>query len=150
MPSSRRQTFENTLSGAQPPPLLPPLKGDPTPGPPLPATLEEFRDNEGKRARETRLRALWKALPAKTTRSRKPTASRHDASPEAQKMREIYDHELLSRMGRPNGDPKPVDWNEFLKYSNEKETELWRVFHHELDLVSTPPSIYTALCTRVP
>ncbi len=141
MPPSRRQTFENTLSGAQPPPLLPPLKGDPRPNLPLPPTLENFRNSEGKQAREVRLRALWRALPANTTcnNTTKHTTSKHDASPEAeraQKMREIYEHELLSRMGRPKGDTKPVDWAEFLKYANEKEAELWRIFHHELDLVS--------------
>lgn len=78
-------------------------------------------------------------MPANTTYHSKPRPSKHDASPEeerAQKMREIYEHELLSRMGRPRGDPKPVDWAEFLKYANEKEAELWRIFHHELDLVS--------------
>ena len=147
MPPSRRQTFENTLSGVQPPPLLPPLKGDPVPNPPLPPTLENFRNSEGKQARDARLRALWRALPAKnttTTTTTKHTTSKHDASPEAeraQKMRDIYQHELLSRMGRPNGDTKPVDWAEFLKYANEKEAELWRIFHHELDLVSPLPAI---------
>ena len=58
-------------------------------------------------------------------------------------MREIYAHELLSRMGRPHGDCTPVDWTDFLTYANEKEAELWRIFHHELDLVSPLPPIYT-------
>ena len=144
MSPSRRQTFENTLSGAQPPPLLPPLKHDPAPNPPRPPCLQTFRDNEGTHARDARLRALWRALPADTPRKSKRSsskASKPDASPSpeaerAQKMRQIYEHELLSRMGRPNGDPKPVDWADFLKYANEKEAELWRIFHHELDLVS--------------
>jgi solute carrier family 25 phosphate transporter 23/24/25/41 len=64
-------------------------------------------------------------------------------------MREIYEHELLSRMGRPKGDPKPVDWADFMKYANEKESELWRIFHHELDLVSPPLFYVYAPCTRV-
>src|SRR5260221_2788455 len=38
--------------------------------------------------------------------------------------------------GRLNGDPKPFGWDEFLKYADEKQAELWRVFH---DLVSPPP-----------
>jgi solute carrier family 25 phosphate transporter 23/24/25/41 len=155
MSPSRRQTFHDTLSGAQSPPLLPPMKGDPTPKPLLPPGLENFRTSEGKQAREARLRALWRALPANNTTytsTTKHTASKHDASPEterAQKMRKIYEHELLSRMGRPKGDPKPVDWSEFLKYANEKEAELWRIFHHELDLVSPLPYMYPPPSTRV-
>lgn len=158
MSPSRRQTFENTLSGAQPPPLLPPLKGDPAQKPPVSPNLENFRNSEGKQAREARLRALWRALPANTTygtstrTSTKHATSKNDASPEAEraeKMRKIYEHELLSRMGRPKGDSKPVDWAEFLKYANEKEAELWRIFHHELDLVSPLPSMYTVPSTRV-
>ena len=150
MPPSRRQTFENTLSGAQPPPLLPPLNHDPPPNAPPSPSLQTFRDSEGKHAREARLRALWRALPANTTQRAPPspsgTPSKRDASPEAErarKMREIYEHELLSRMGRPHGDSKPVDWTDFLTYANEKEAELWRIFHHELDLVSPLPPIYT-------
>ena len=88
--------------------------------------------------------------PCQPTRSSAPCpAPAAQCVARVQKMREIYKHELLSRMGRPHRDSKPVDWIDFLKYVNEKEVGLWRIFHHELNLVSPLPPIYTPLFPHV-
>lgn len=138
MAPSKREVFENTYKGAQPPPLLPATKSDidqPLPAP-LPATLEAFRKREAAWEREARLRTLWKTLSdeqpddaASGSNTLSPDAER------ARKLKQIYRNELMKRVATGKGEaPKTIQWREFLAYADQKELELWDVFHKELDL----------------
>lgn len=152
MAKSNRDRFNDVSSGAQdPPPPPPPVSSDPQPAPPLPDNLQKFRTLEGKHQRETRLRLLWKAIVEEATAdadtnadqnlhrtaSSDPAATPTDEE-RARRLRDLYRNELYRRCS--TADPskpsssKPVEWSEFLKYADEKEEELFRVFHNELDL----------------
>ncbi|KAJ8456382.1 hypothetical protein ONZ51_g12161 [Trametes cubensis] len=66
-----------------------------------------------------------------------PVKSDGDLTAEsAKQLGEMYDDELLGRCGAPPRGPfsKRVSWNEFEKYADAKEAELWHIFHDELDL----------------
>lgn len=53
----------------------------------------------------------------------------------AQMLLEIYREELAGRCSTdPKGKSKAVDWDAFVRYADEKEKELWHIFHNELDL----------------
>jgi solute carrier family 25 phosphate transporter 23/24/25/41 len=158
-PSSthRRDVFEEALSGAQTRPFIPRLRSDPSPWHPLPRTLADYREIEGKEQREARLRALWRRLPSGTTVSehdeRGPVADHANMNPErAERLRVMYEDELMRRCGGTATEgTKSVDWKDFLEYADKKEAgkwksitirlsltsfpiELWSLFHQELDL----------------
>lgn len=148
MGKSNRERFDDAYSGAQDVPLLPPISGDPKPAPPLPDDLQKFRTLEGKQERESRLRLLWRAIveeaDANADANTKHKPQGRDPAPtptdveRAKKLRDLYRSELYRRCSTADSSKpsssKPVEWPEFLKYADEKEEELFRVFHNELDL----------------
>ncbi|PVG03659.1 mitochondrial carrier [Serendipita vermifera] len=145
MAKTNKETFDNTYSGSQPPPLLPTLRNDPPQPPAAPQSLESYRELEDAESREKRIRKLFKALPSASdeaivwSRSKSKKGQTQLKTPEEQaeedrreKLRSIYNQELMNRVG--GGKAKPVDYQEFVKYAEAKEAELWSIFHDELDL----------------
>jgi hypothetical protein len=123
MSKSNKKTFDDTYSGAQAPPLLPSIRGDPEQPPRTATTLAKYRDLEDEATRERRLRALWKALPSASdeiiqwnakpqSENRYPSAAQINAE-RIEKLRNIYNQELMNRVGGSKA--KPVDYNEFVK-----------------------------------
>ncbi|KLO18028.1 mitochondrial carrier [Schizopora paradoxa] len=144
---SRRDVFEGSISGAQDRPFIPRLRSDPTFNGRLEPSLEAFRQAEGRELRKKRLLSLWKKLPHNGNAeghdiSQSPLGSipvkEHDSldRDRAEKLARMYEDELMSRC-QGTGDAGPsqaVTWTEFKNYAFAKESELWRVFHDELDL----------------
>ncbi|KAI0269139.1 mitochondrial carrier [Gloeopeniophorella convolvens] len=135
---SNRTIYEASYSGAQDRPYIPRLRSDAPSYRPLPQSLIEFREQEGREHRKTRLRALWKRLP---TLDDGDAASDMMTSAEgatsltlerARQMRRMYEREL---MGNCKADGH-IGWKEFKTYALDKEAELWQIFHNELDLDS--------------
>jgi solute carrier family 25 phosphate transporter 23/24/25/41 len=127
---SKRDTYEATVSGAQTTPLLPHLRSDPPPYRPIPHTLEDFRSLEGRAERKTRLRELWDRLPQPQYHGAKQealakTLPMTGLTPEAaEKLKEMYDEELLGRCGGATAeDPGShrIGWRAFVKYAEAKE-----------------------------
>ncbi|KAJ7700148.1 mitochondrial carrier domain-containing protein [Mycena rosella] len=126
-PQTGREIFEASDSGAEDRPFIPKLRSDTLPRRP-PRTLSEFREEEGRDNRKARLKALWKQLPV----------LHHDAAKQAaQRLITMYDKELLRKCGGHSSSTSPmgrIPWKEFREYAEAKETELWQIFHDELDL----------------
>ncbi|KAJ7129594.1 mitochondrial carrier domain-containing protein [Mycena epipterygia] len=136
-----REIFEASDSGAQNRPFIPKLRSDPPPRRP-PRTLSEFREYEGRDNRKRRLKALWQQLPVlhHGSTNRPPDAAVDDAglTPEAaQRLIAMYEKELLRKCGGHSSSTSPmggIAWKDFREYAEAKETELWQIFHDELDL----------------
>ncbi|KAF7332069.1 Mitochondrial carrier protein [Mycena kentingensis (nom. inval.)] len=136
---SGRELFEASDSGAEDRPSIPHLRSDPRPTPP-PRTLEEFRRQEGRENRKAKLKLLWQQLPhglgktaGRPDLPQTPTSGA-ELSPEvAQELLAAYQTELLRRCGG-HRDGGGIGWKEFRDYAEAKETELWGIFHNELDL----------------
>ncbi|KAI0347249.1 mitochondrial carrier [Trametopsis cervina] len=145
---SRRDIFDDSLSGARTRPFIPRLRSDPPVYEPVPHNLLEFRAQEGGETRERRLRRLWQSLPKKQK-------LRHDESEDAdvarkvsvdddhsltkenaKRLEDMYHDELLLRFrGHTAGFlNRDITWREFAEYADAKEAELWHIFHDELDL----------------
>ena len=130
---SARQIYEETLSGARPPPLLPRLRSDPPSFPSIPHSLREFRAQEGQESRRKRLRALWTGLPKRddypvvddeAVARAYPVKRDGDLTAEsARQLDEMYEDELLGRCGVHTRGPfsRRVSWPEFEKYADAKE-----------------------------
>ncbi|EJD53461.1 mitochondrial carrier [Auricularia subglabra TFB-10046 SS5] len=143
MRATRRDYYDAVLSGTYAPPFLPRLRGDPPPAifdmPYVRArTLQEWRTDEGEARRESRLRRVWEQLPRELRapdageQEREAEAAGAAVTPErARTLKGVYDRELL-RLVRGRGGR--LEWEDFLRYANEKERELWHIFHDELDL----------------
>jgi hypothetical protein len=151
---SRREIFDATLAGGRDRVLLPRLRSDQPPSKAYrrPAhSLNEFRRQEGDR-REARLREVWQRFTEArngegkegTAPARPPSQAASvvgtDASlftrEKAERLRDIYDDELLHKCG--NGHrltsthgPKPlIPWKDFYRYAEAKEVgELSAVSH---------------------
>lgn len=54
----------------------------------------------------------------------------------AKSLKDTYDAELVGRCKTDpsSSKPAPITWEEFQKYADAKEAELWHIFHDELDL----------------
>jgi solute carrier family 25 phosphate transporter 23/24/25/41 len=126
MAKSNKETFDNTYTGSQPPPLLPTLRNDPAQLPAAPQTLESYRELEDAESREKRIHKLFKALPSASdeaivwNRSKSKKGQTKIKTPEEQaeddrreRLRSIYNQELMNRVG--GGKAKPVDYQEFVK-----------------------------------
>jgi len=127
-----RTIYETSLSGAQKRPFIPPLRSDHSNYTPIPHSLAEFRNQEGREARKKKLHALWSQLP-------KPTSHRLDAEgysnialvnenealtlQKAQKLKAMYENELLGRCGVHLVGPAPghIKWKDFKTYAEAKE-----------------------------
>lgn len=140
---SGRLVYDGSISGAQDRPDIPHLRSDPPSYHPLPRSLAEFRAQEGREYRKARLRALWKQLRAAIDPDAVedagpyaptyPVGSSTALTPEsARQMRKTYERELMGRC-KSSGH---IEWKEFKKYAEDKEAELWNIFHNELDLDS--------------
>ncbi|KAF9464486.1 mitochondrial carrier domain-containing protein [Collybia nuda] len=142
--SSGRKIYEASLSGAQDRPPIPRLRSDPPPYHPLPHTLHEFREAEGRENRKGRLQELWKRLPIPAHRAlavQLPRTNNSDDIDEltvekAETLKAMYDEELLGHCGGHDSGSQPgqIGWKEFKVYAEAKEVELWSIFHDELDL----------------
>ncbi|KIM90874.1 hypothetical protein PILCRDRAFT_1116 [Piloderma croceum F 1598] len=139
---SGRDIFDTTFAGAQDRPFVPRIRSDPSPYHPLPKSLVEFRDQEGREERKRRLRLLWKHLPRpenhvpNTGKAMSATDRASLTSEKAEALKLIYENELLGTCGGhvSSNATSPVDWKEFKNYAEAKEVELWTIFHDELDL----------------
>ncbi|KAK1236501.1 hypothetical protein PQX77_000278 [Marasmius sp. AFHP31] len=142
---TKHEIYDETLSGAIDPPLLPKLRSDDTRTPqfPLPRSLVDFREEEGRDNRKRRLRALWNHICEHGyLTGPHPRALQSADLERAEKLRAEYEHELLGRCAVPSGStptgkmstPKYIEWKEFKAYAEAKEVELWGIFHDELDL----------------
>jgi hypothetical protein len=87
-------------------------------------SLERYRKEEGPVEREKRLRALWKALPSasdeiivwnagQTDNGQKPTATWQANVERMEKLRNLYNQELMNRVG--GGKAKPIAYKQFVQ-----------------------------------
>ena len=130
---SRRAVYEASLSGAQDRPFIPRLRSDPPTYHPLPRTLQEFRELEGRQTRKARLRELWLKLPTLDHSSADnddgPSGDMIGGSasltPEhARKVQRLYTQELVGTCHHSShGDLSPgqIEWKEFKEYAEAKE-----------------------------
>jgi solute carrier family 25 (mitochondrial phosphate transporter), member 23/24/25/41 len=127
---SRRDNYDNILSGAQDRPSLPRLRSDPLSYHVPPHTLEEFRDQEGRENRERRLQALWKRLTIPTHRAPGCHNTLNDGRDidrltleEAEALKTMYDNELLGRCGGHSSGSSvhQISWRRFKEYAEAKE-----------------------------
>ncbi|KAL4241926.1 mitochondrial carrier family protein [Abortiporus biennis] len=140
---SGREVYEATYYGAQTRPYVPPLRSDPPTYHPLPHSLVEFRRLEGRERREHNLRQLWLKLPKRNGDPLEDTdelSAQHPVSNErtlsqesAKKLKRMYEDELVGRCGARTL-RRNIGWREFQKYAENKERELWHIFHDQLDL----------------
>ncbi|KAI0068778.1 mitochondrial carrier [Artomyces pyxidatus] len=140
----KRDVFEGSFSGAQERPFIPRLRSDAPTYRPLPRSLVEFRELEGREHRKARLRELWLQLP--TPDQTRGLADADDVpsgltgkeeallTPErARRIRKEYERELVGNCG-PGEPSGRIGWKAFKDYAEAKEVELWKIFHDELDL----------------
>lgn len=121
---SRRELFENSISGEQHRPNIPVLWSDTSqPSFPIPRSLRDYRSLEGKEHRERRLKEIWKRLPKtgvkgkrlhpdKAEESSKATSFNSMTKEGAESLRDMYREELMDQS---------MDWNGFLDYADRKE-----------------------------
>jgi solute carrier family 25 (mitochondrial phosphate transporter), member 23/24/25/41 len=139
-----RDIYEATLSGAQNRPFIPRLRSDHPKYSPIPRSLVEFRNQEGKEVREKRLRDLWKQLPKATLDSHvstKPIAmkDREALTPQmAERLKAMYHNELLGRCGGHTAGTPPghIRWKDFKAYAEAKEVGTSLEFLSNLLLIS--------------
>ncbi|THH32885.1 hypothetical protein EUX98_g1280 [Antrodiella citrinella] len=143
---SNREIYEASYSGAQNRPFIPRLRSDNYHYHPLPHNLVEFRTQEGESRREQRLRDVWSRLPKKFNHDdaedeeiarRNPVKKDGVLTKEsAKELEEMYQDELVGRCGGHTSGfrRRSIGWNEFREYAVQKEAELWRIFHDELDM----------------
>ncbi|KAJ6539946.1 mitochondrial carrier [Mycena sp. CBHHK59/15] len=140
---SGREIFEASDSGTEDRPFIPKLRSDSSPRRPS-RSLSEFRAEEGREYRKQRLQELWKQLPvlhhgsSSSKKSSNVAVDNAGLTPEtAQRLINMYEDELLRKCGGHGSSTSPmggIGWNEFREYAEAKETELWQIFHDELDL----------------
>ncbi|RXW24666.1 hypothetical protein EST38_g1129 [Candolleomyces aberdarensis] len=115
------------------------------PGDPQPHTLADFRRAEGRDERKRRLQELWANLSQQQQQPHSEHQAEHDGehhhdqvlTPEkAKSLKNMYDSELVGRCKEDPSSSRPsrITWDEFKKYAEAKEVELWHIFHDELDL----------------
>ena len=87
-------------------------------------SLESYRKQEAPIEREKRLRALWKSLPSasdeiiiwnagQTDNGQKPSATWQANVERIEKLRKIYNQELMNRVGGAKA--KPIDYKQFVQ-----------------------------------
>lgn len=124
-PPHGRDIFEDSYSGAQDRPYIPRLRSDP-PHKRSPRSLDELHQQEGREARERRLRILWEKLPRSvngisgpSTLSNEGYEITHENAP---KLEKVYEDELLRKCAREGGTTTTlVTWQDFLEYADAKE-----------------------------
>lgn len=141
---SAREIFEATVSGAQARPFIPRLRSDPPAYlsyHPLPQSLVEFREREGRAERKKLLRQIWKQLPRPEhyvpSAEKASLGGRTKLTPmKAEKLKLVYEEELLGSCGVyvEGNSGSPVNWKEFKEYAEAKEAGA-------CISVSSPPSV---------
>lgn len=125
-----RNIYESSLSGARSRPFIPQLRSDHPKYSPIPHSLVEFRNQEGKEVRKQRLHDLWKQLPKPnrlhTDVPAKSIAGKDDAAltlQKAERLKAVYENELFGRCGGHMVGPSPghIRWKDFKKYAEAKE-----------------------------
>lgn len=107
---------------------------------PQPHSLADFQKQEGPENRKRRLRTVWEGLAQSTTPKTSAvdhSADDHPVTPEtARPLKDLLDQELVGRCKTdPSGSkPSRISWEEFQRYADAKEAELWHIFHDDLDL----------------
>ncbi|KAF9534261.1 mitochondrial carrier [Crepidotus variabilis] len=121
-------------------PYLPRLPSDP-PVSPQPHSLAEFREREGRSNRKRKLQTLWRSLPDFLHEPHNRLRGQHDGGhltqESAEVLQKMYDSELLDLVATHSSGSQSsphVGWKEFKEFAEKKETELWHIFHDELDL----------------
>lgn len=144
-PPSRRELFEQSLTGAANRPPFPHLQHDAHfSDRPIPTSLDDYRAQETPQERNERIHALWLQLRALRQRpitngpiSQAPLLGRTSITSErAEELRKIYFDELVNQC-QSNGGPSSsqgIDQKTFQTYVDQKEEELWSIFHDELDV----------------
>ncbi|KAG8999694.1 hypothetical protein FRB90_011972 [Tulasnella sp. 427] len=136
---SARELFDDAFSGRAEQPNIPVLRTDrQLPHYLTPKSLVDYRALEGEESRDARLRSIWMKLPKHRPPDRhsegsgstdgppKPLRYEDMTKERAEMLREMYWGELMARAS--------LDWEGFLQYVDQKEAELWSVFHEQLDL----------------
>lgn len=130
---SRRAVFEASFTGAQDRPWIPRLRSDPPAYRPAPHNLCEFRELEGKEAREHRLRHLWSSLPKNpkinhdeledeaVARQYAVEDDRSLTRENARRLQEMYNDEFFHCVRGEGFLHRNVGWKEFTKYADAKE-----------------------------
>lgn len=115
---------EHGPSGPQSPAVPSRLSNETQHRQPQVESLERYRKQEGPVEREKRLRALWKALPSASDeiivwnagqpdKGRKPPATWQANVERMEKLRNLYNQELMNRVG--GGKAKPIDYKQFVQ-----------------------------------
>lgn len=111
-----------------------------------PHSLAEFQRGEGPDNRARKWKELWQSLSHSSQSASSPGPNHNDKSTTthsvthtqetAQSLKAMYDHELVGRCKTDpsSSRPSPISWDEFKAYLEAKETELWHIFHDDLDL----------------
>ncbi|KAF9446931.1 mitochondrial carrier [Macrolepiota fuliginosa MF-IS2] len=138
-------TIDSSNTSTQSPQSIP-ARMSPSPLPPHPHSLGEFRQAEGRENRKRRLLALWNRLPPlpqpkhhpSDDKTPKPLGPGGLTYEKAESLRATYDDELLVHCKGLKDKEKAqrIGWEEFKEYAKTKEVELWHIFHDELDLDS--------------
>ncbi|KAF6762299.1 mitochondrial carrier [Ephemerocybe angulata] len=136
--------------------LPPPLSRDTQDS--RPHTLAAFQQQEGSEQRKRRLQQIWGSLansPVSSTQhvpDAAPEQHQQALTPEkAKSLKDMYDDELvgLCKSDPSTSRPSRITWDEFQRYADAKEVELWHIFHDELDLDGNghldPGELQTAL-----
>lgn len=133
-----RELFDDAFSGQAEQPNIPIIRTDrQLPHYLTPKSLKDYRSLEGEQSREARLRSIWLKLPKHRPPDRSEPVGTTDGPlkslryedmtrERAESLRETYWEELTLRAS--------LDWEGFLTYVDQKEAELWSVFHEQLDL----------------
>ena len=143
---SRGELYEQPLSGGHSRPPIPPLQNNiHFSEAPVSKTLDEYRATEGLKARADRIQALWFQLQVLQERpilndnsiQQLPLLEGTSISPQrAEELRKIYVQELFTKCQSHAGpsNSQGIDQKTFQSYVDQKELELWNIFHNELDL----------------
>lgn len=124
-----REIYETCLSGVRDRPFIPRLRSDLLPYRPIPNSLLEFREQEGKENRERRLHDLWRSLPNTCFQGSETAATLgfslgESLTPEkVENMGRVYEDELLRRCGGHISSQRPthIPWPVFRDYAEVKE-----------------------------
>lgn len=135
---SKKEIYENTLSGTHDQRRFPLLRSDSHSHQRLAHSLSDFKAQEGAQ-REERLKEVWKRLPnilaTTSSGSGNITVSSKDGATtltqeKANELKEMYQNELLGRCRHDadapatsgtSGSAPPISWKNFYKYAEAKE-----------------------------
>jgi solute carrier family 25 (mitochondrial phosphate transporter), member 23/24/25/41 len=145
-PPSRRELLDQSFAdSSNQPPILHLQYAARFSQMPKPHTLDEYRSRESPQARADRIYTLWLQLQALQERPILSDGSipqlllleGTSINPErAEKLRKVYLEELYTECQSHAGPSRRhgIDLKTFQSYVDQKEEELWSIFHNDLDL----------------